>query len=121
MQVNPLGIIAALAAFLSIWLGHVSVRIIEAHTVHLWKPMVTLAALGAAMLLAAFLFSLRPLSLVCGIVGMTLLWDVLELRRQARRVSMGHSPVNLKNPRHAAMLIDNDLPVDGQKTGDTIP
>jgi hypothetical protein len=47
------------------------------------------------------------LSAACGILGTTLLWDALELRRQERRVRKGHAPANPRNPRHARILAES--------------
>jgi hypothetical protein len=108
MDINGLGLIAALTAFLSIWLGHVSVRKVEAHTVHLWKPTLIAIALGLAFEIASLLVASRALSLVFGILGVTLLWDAFEIQRQAQRVRKGHAPANPANPRHASMLAEPD-------------
>ena len=107
MEINPLGLVAALTAFLSIWIGHVSVRKIEAETVHLWKPMLIAILLGVALEVAALFAANRPLAAVFGILGITLLWDALEIKRQAKRVRKGHAPANPANPRHAAMLTES--------------
>ncbi|MEW5873208.1 MAG: DUF4491 family protein [Chloroflexota bacterium] len=104
MELNFLGLIAAVTAFFSIWIGHVSVRKIEAVTVKLWKPIITAIALGVTLGYAALAVSNRPLSTVCGILGITLLWDAFEIKRQAQRIRKGHAPANPNNPRHAAML-----------------
>jgi hypothetical protein len=106
MEINLLGLAAAVTAFLSIWIGHVSVRKIEAESVKLWKPIATAIVLGLGLEYVAFSISNRPLSTVCGILGITLLWDALEIKRQARRIRKGHAPANPKNPRHAAILAD---------------
>lgn len=106
MEINPLGLIAALTAFVSIWAGHVSVRKIEAETNQLWKPMLTAIALGIGMEVVALTVNNRSISTVFGILGITLLWDALELHRQAKRVRKGHAPANPRNPRHAAWLAD---------------
>jgi hypothetical protein len=106
MDINPLGMVAAAAAFTGIWIGHVSVRKVEAITLHLWRPIAAAASLGLALEYAALSITNRPLSLVCGILGMTLLWDAFELQRQARRVRWGHAPANPNNPRHAALLAE---------------
>jgi Domain of unknown function (DUF4491) len=106
MEINLLGLIAALTAFLTIWVGHVSVRKIEAETVNIWKPMAIAIGLGLALEVVALSTSSRPLSTVCGILGITLIWDAYEIKRQARRVYKGHAPANQANPRHAAMLAD---------------
>jgi hypothetical protein len=106
MSFNNLGLIAAITAFLSIWIGHVSVRKIEANSVALWPP--TLIALALGLGLGFFSVSTldRPLSTVAGILGITFLWDALEITRQARRVRKGHAPANPLNPRHAAILAE---------------
>ncbi|OGO62248.1 MAG: hypothetical protein A2030_11630 [Chloroflexi bacterium RBG_19FT_COMBO_50_10] len=106
MEINPLGLISAVTAFLSIWIGHVSVRKIEAITVNLWKPMVIAIALGLTLEYAAISISNRPLSTVCGILGITLLWDALEIKWQTHRIRKGRAPANPNNPRHAAMLVE---------------
>jgi len=106
MEINPLGLTAAVTAFLSIWIGHVSVRKIEAKTVNLWKPMAIAIALGLALEYAALSIAHRPLSTVCGILGITLLWDAFEIKRQAHRIHKGYAPANPNNPRHAAILAD---------------
>ena len=70
--------------------------------------MVIAAMLGLALEFAALSVSNRSLSTIFGILGITLLWDSLELRRQASRVRKGHAPANPTNPRHAAMLAEPD-------------
>jgi hypothetical protein len=104
MNINPLGLISAITAFISIWIGHVTVRKVEAETVHLWKPTVIAIALGLALEFAALIIANRPLSAVCGILGTTFLWDAFEIKRQAKRVRKGHAPANPNNPRHASIL-----------------
>jgi hypothetical protein len=104
MAINPLGLVAALTAFASIWLGHVSVRKIEAQAVHLWKPVLLFVALGITLEIASLMVPQRALAVAFGILGITLLWDALELKRQEKRIWKGHAPANPRNPRHAAML-----------------
>ncbi len=106
MEINPLGLISAVTAFLSIWIGHVSVRKIEAITVNLWQPMVIAIALGLTLEYATISIANRPLSTICGILGINLLWDALEIKRQTQRIRKGHAPANPNNPRHAAMLAE---------------
>lgn len=106
MEINLLGLISAVITFLSIWIGHVSVRKIEAITAALWKPMTILITLGLALEYAALSISNRPLATVFGILGVTLLWDAFEIKRQTHRIRKGHSPANPDNPRHAAMLAE---------------
>jgi hypothetical protein len=104
MHINPLGLAAGLAAFLSIWLGHVSVRKIEAAAPVLWLPMVLFASGGIALEIWSLFAPARLLASVLGIIGMTLLFDSFELFRQQRRVRRGHAPANPQNPRHAQIL-----------------
>lgn len=104
MNLNWMGTIAAAATFLSIWLGHVGVRKIEAAAPALWVPAGLAAALGLAFEAAALLTPSLFLSGPLGIVGMTLLFDALELYRQHHRVAQGHAPANPRNPRHARLL-----------------
>jgi len=104
MELNWLGVIAALATFLSIWLGHVGVRKIEALSPTIWLPTMVALALGLAFEIGALLTSNIGLSAALGIIGIILLWDALEFSRQQRRVQKGHAPANPKNPRHARIL-----------------
>ncbi len=100
---NPVGLVAAISAFLAIWFGHVTVRKVEAASPSLWLPGLLFVGSG----LALEWLSLKATVLVstaCGIVGITLLWDTLELLRQQSRVRRGHAPANPHNPRHARML-----------------
>ncbi len=104
MSLNWMGAIAAAATFLSIWLGHVGVRKIEAAAPALWVPASLAAALGLALEAGALLTHSLFISGTLGIVGMTLLFDALEFYRQHRRVMHGHAPANPRNPRHARLL-----------------
>lgn len=107
MQINLIGPSAALATFLGVWLGHVSVRKIERETVHLWKPTVIAILLSAGFGTASFLTTSLPLSAICGIFSVTLFWDALEIAvRQPKRIKHGHAPANPKNPRHARILAE---------------
>jgi hypothetical protein len=104
MMLNGIGLVAALATFLSVWLGHVSVRKIEYHAPKLWAPMLIAALVGVALELAALLSDNLYVSAALGIVGITVLFDALEFRRQFKRVKKGHAPANPHNPRHAPLL-----------------
>ena len=107
MEINFVGLAAALATFFGIWWGHVSVRKIEREVVHLWKPTVTALVLGLGMWVASTLTSNMPVSAAAGILGVTLLWDALEIAvRQPRRIQHGHAPANPNNPRHAKILAE---------------
>jgi len=104
MNLTWIGMIAALATFLGIWLGHVSVRKIEFVSPTVWLPSLVALSLGIMLEAAAMLINNIYLSSAFGIIGFTLLWDALEFWRQHRRVESGHAPANPDNPRHASML-----------------
>jgi hypothetical protein len=106
MELNPIGIVAAISAFLGIWLGHVSVRIIERGVTKLWPPILIALALGLALEIYALSTVYRPLSAASGILGITILWDAFEFVRQEKRVKKGHAPANPDNPRHALILAE---------------
>ena len=107
MEINFVGLAAALATFFGVWWGHVSVRKIERETVHIWKPALIALALGIGLMSASFLSVNMALSAAFGILGMTLLFDALELSvRQPRRIKHGHAPANPNNPRHAKILAE---------------
>ena len=103
---NAIGLVAAATAFLSIWLGHVSVRKIESAAPALALP--TAAFIGAGVLLEwlASRSTNLAVSAGAGILGITLIWDAVELWRQQHRVRRGHAPANPVNPRHARMLAE---------------
>ncbi len=102
---NPIGLTAAISAFLAIWFGHVAVRKIEAAAPNLWVPVLLFVVSGLALEWLS-LTSTRILSAAYGIVGITLLWDALELHRQQARVRKGHAPANPHNPRHGRLLAE---------------
>jgi len=103
---NFVGVSAALAAFLGIWLGHISVRVIEYNAKELRAPISIALALGLAFEIGSLLTLRKPLSAALGILGMTILWDALEFVRQEKRVKKGHAPANSVNPRHAKILLE---------------
>ncbi|MDO9301557.1 MAG: DUF4491 family protein [Anaerolineales bacterium] len=106
MQINTLGLVAALTAFLSIWIGHVAVRKIESVSPTIWLPTLILIALGLACeWLSLSTFNLQ-LSTVFGIIGITVLFDAYELTRQQKRIRKGHAPANPNNPRHVKILTE---------------
>ena len=106
MELNYLGLIAAVGTFLGIWWGHVVVRVIEAKVEKLWPPMLIAILLGTAFEITAARTQNIGLSAFCGIFGMTLLWDAFEFYRQQKRVKYGHAPATPDNPRHAQILAD---------------
>ncbi len=101
---NAVGTVAAVAAFASVWFGHIAVRKIEFATARLWIPAAAFCLLGLLSESVALVTPGRSASAGFGIIGITLLWDALELYRQQGRVRKGHAPANLRNSRHAAIL-----------------
>jgi putative Mn2+ efflux pump MntP len=104
MELNLTGLIAAISAFLGIWLGHVSVRIIERKAKMLLPPILIALVLGLALEIWSLLTDHWLLNTALGILGITLLWDALEFVRQEKRIKKGHAPANPSNPRHAQIL-----------------
>ena len=103
-MMNLLGAAAAVAAFLSVWFGHVAVRRIEFVSRTIWIPAAVFAALGLIVEFISVSTLNRFLSTALGIFGMTLLFDAFEFTRQQKRVKKGHAPANPANPRHAKIL-----------------
>ena len=107
MELNFVGLAAALATFFGVWWGHLSVRKIEREAVNIWIPTVVAVVLGMGLWIASTLTSSLPLSAASGILGVTLLWDALEIAiRQPKRIKHGHAPANPNNPRHAKILAE---------------
>ena len=106
MEFDFTGLIAAISAFLGIWLGHVSVRVIERNTKSLLAPIIIAVTLGLALETWSLLTDQFLLNIALGVVGITILWDALEFVRQEKRIKKGHAPANPSNPRHAQILAD---------------
>jgi hypothetical protein len=79
MEMNWLGLASAVATFLGVWIGHVSVRKIERQVERIWIPATLALLFGLGLEIASFRTSSLILSTICGILGVTLLWDALEL------------------------------------------
>lgn len=128
---NWLGLVAAATAFLSIWVGHVAVRKIEASSRTIWVPAVVAIVLGVSLEYFSLIVDNLLWKTVFGIIGITLLWDALEFTRQQNRVKHGHAPANPNNPRHAKILKEhpsattvdllNREPTGSQITGQRTP
>jgi hypothetical protein len=103
---NPIGLVAAAAAFVSIWLGHVAVRKIESAAPALALPSAALASAGALLEWLSSRSTDPVIAAAAGIFGITLIWDAVELWRQQNRVRKGHAPANPANPRHARLLAE---------------
>ncbi|MEW5829871.1 MAG: DUF4491 family protein [Chloroflexota bacterium] len=106
MELNLTGLIAAASAFLGVWLGHVSVRLIERNAKSLLPPILIVLVLGLAFETFSLITNYQLLSTALGILGITLLWDAFEFVRQEKRVKKGHAPANPSNPRHARFLAE---------------
>lgn len=104
MDTNTIGLASAAATFLGVWIGHVSVRKIEREAEQLWIPSALALLLGVGLEIGSLMAVSRALSAFLGILGVTLLWDALELYRQQNRIREGHAPANPRNPRHARIL-----------------
>jgi hypothetical protein len=104
------GVVAALATFGGVWAGHVGVRAIEYRAHRLGPAMALLAAAGAGLELIAMASGPGLAAVAEGIVGMTLLFDAIELKRQFRRVREGRAPANPRNPRHASFIASGATP-----------
>ncbi len=106
MTLNWTGVVAALATFFGVWIGHVTVRKVEYRAPDLRTPMLIAVIIGLALEGVALSSSSLYVSGACGILGMTVLFDALEFRRQFKRVKKGHAPANPDNPRHAPLLAE---------------
>ena len=104
---NWIGLVAAFTAFLSIWVGHVAVRKIEAASHAIWIPTVIAIALGLLTEYRSLITDNLSLKTALGIIGITLLWDAFEFTRQQKRIIKGHAPANPNNPRHAKILAEH--------------
>jgi hypothetical protein len=94
------GPVLAVVTFLTIWWGHVLVRIV--HYYFGTRPAALLFAVGLALLFASTQTASDLISASLGIVGLTLLWDAFELHRQEARVRLGHAPLNPRVHKVAA-------------------
>jgi hypothetical protein len=104
MTLNWMGLIAATATFMGVWIGHVSVRKIEYLSPTVLLPCGVALFIGVFLEFGAGLSENLHLTAALGIIGMTVLWDALEFWRQHQRVRKGHAPANPNNPRHARLL-----------------
>ena len=107
MSLNWIGLVAALATFMGVWIGHVTVRKIEYVSSTVWLPFFVALFLGLSLELGALLSENIYISAGLGILGITVLWDALEFWRQHHRVEKGHAPANPDNPRHKRLLAES--------------
>ena len=80
----------------TIGLGHVAVRKLNYR--YGTKPAPVFLGLGLAFLVLSLLVTDNLASAALGIVGMTTLWDAVELVRQEERIRRGHAPANPDRP-----------------------
>ena len=92
MNLEWAGIVLSLFTVATIGGGHVAVRKINYR--YGTKPVPAVALLGLGIIIASLFVESTILSGVLGIVGITTLWDALELVRQEKRVLKGHAPRN---------------------------
>jgi hypothetical protein len=109
MEINSIGLIAALSTFAGVWFGHVAVRKIEFLSSTVWWPASVFVVVGLALEWFSFSTSSLRLSAFSGILGITLLWDALEFTRQQNRIKKGHAPANPNNPRHRRLMQEYSL------------
>ncbi len=102
LELQWAGPVFAAVTFLTIWWGHVLVRIVHFYMGTRPAPAIFLG--GLLLLLGSTQTGNDLLGGICGIVGLTLLWDAFELFRQEARVRQGHAPLNPKVHKVAAGL-----------------
>jgi hypothetical protein len=112
VQLQFAGPILAIVTFLTIWWGHVFVRIVHYHFGT--KPASAVFLGGLLLLLASTQTISDLISASLGIVGLTLLWDAFELHRQEGRVRLGHAPLNPRVHKVAAGIAAVRLDEAGQ-------
>jgi hypothetical protein len=107
LELQFAGPVLALVTFLTIWWGHVLVRVV--HYYFGTRPAPLIFVLGLALLFAGTQTWHDLLSATLGIVGLTLVWDAFELHRQELRVRQGHAPLNPRVHKEAAGLLAAQL------------
>jgi len=117
MELQIAGPILALVTFLTIWWGHVLVRIV--HYYFGTRPAPLIMLLGLIALLISTQTAAELLSATLGIVGLTLVWDAFELHRQEARVRQGHAPLNPRVHHKAAGLLAASLAAASEDEGDS--
>ncbi len=96
MQLHLEGILIGLIALVTIGVFHPIVIKCEYYfTARVWPVFLILGLL----LLAAALFIKGTVSCVLGIIGVTCLWTIQELKEQAQRVQKGWFPSNPKRKK----------------------
>lgn len=91
---NLQGILTAGICFLCIGLFHPVVIKVEYYCSARCWPVFLLAGIG--FLFLSMQVKQELLSILCGVIGCSCLWSILELKEQEKRVARGWFP---KNPR----------------------
>lgn len=90
------GLVLAVTTVATIGFGHVAV--VKINYRYGTKPAPCFFGLGLVFLFLSLWMSSNLASAVLGIVGLTTLWDGLELHRQEERIRRGHAPTNPDRP-----------------------
>lgn len=104
MNINPIGLVAAITTVLTIGFGHVMVRKWEARLENLTMVVLVCVIFGIGFGIGSLYLESNGISSIFGILSITFLWDALEFYRQQKRVIKGHAPANPDNPRHLKFL-----------------
>ena len=112
LELQFAGPVLAVVTFLTVWWGHVLVRIVHYHLGTKPAPAIFLA--GLLCLLGTTQTKENLVSAIFGIVGLTLMWDAFELHRQELRVRQGHAPLNPRVHREAAGLAASAIAQQGE-------
>ncbi len=115
LPIQAAGPILAGVTFLTVWWGHVMVRIV--HYYFGTRPIPVVFTAGLILLLVSTQTSADIVSAALGIVGLTLIWDAFELHRQELRVRQGHAPLNPRVHREAAGLAAATLATETDGAG----
>ena len=104
LDINDIGLITGLSLFLGIWLGHVGVRKLEFNFANIKLLSMLFFLMGCILEWISITGEILEWKVIFGVIGVTLIWDALELFRQEKRVQRGHAPANPSNPRHQRIL-----------------
>jgi hypothetical protein len=119
LELQLAGPVLAGVTFLTIWWGHVLVRI--AHYYFGTRPAPLIFVAGLLLLFGSTQVGSDLWSAGMGIVGLTLLWDAFELHRQEARVRHGHAPLNPRVHHKAAGMLASQLAAErGSDVGEGI-
>ena len=96
MTLQWAGPVLAVLTFGTIAFGHVVVRKVNYR--YGTKPAFLVFVLGLAFFVLSLLVASNLASAALGILGMTTIWDGIELYRQENRIRRGHAPANPDRP-----------------------